>query len=226
MIPGMSGGNYSNLKVLPGALVEYANTPTPLTLFFEFNPASITRTRAVTVRTGGAPGTRGGYDFSDVREVARAAQGVTVNAESFTAKILLDATDRMNAGDPVASRLGVQPEIDTLRTMVEPKSQTPGGARTLAALGEGNPRAFSRDEYASVLLFVWGVQVLPVFLTQVQVEAKEYLPQLLPYRAEATLTMQIIESNNPFYREELKRQFAGAGALPGGLEGLAGRLLR
>src|SRR5262249_49754150 len=150
-------GNHSNLKVQRGVLVEYANTPTPLRLEFEFNPASITRTRAITVRTGGAPGTRGGYDFSDVKEVVRAAQGVTVNAESFTANILLDATDRMNAGDPIATQYGVQPEIDVLRSMVEPKIQTPDGARTLAALGEGNSRAFARDEYASVLLFTWGV---------------------------------------------------------------------
>ena len=215
IVPGLTSGNYSNLRVQRGALVEYADTPAPLTLQFEFNPASITRTRAVTVRTGGAPGTRGGYDFSDVREVARAAQGVTVNAESFTAKILLDATDRMNAGDPVATIYGVQPEIDVLRSMVEPKTQTPDGARTLAALGEGNARAFARDQFASVLLFIWGTQTLPVFLTQVQVEVKDYLPQLLPYRAEATLTMQIIESNNPFYKEELKRQFSLAGSAPG-----------
>src|SRR5262249_61884689 len=94
MIPGFGTGNHSNLKVQRGVLVEYANTPTPLRLEFEFNPASITRTRAITVRTGGAPGTRGGDDFSDGEEVVRGAQGVTGNAEGFTAKILLGATDR------------------------------------------------------------------------------------------------------------------------------------
>jgi len=226
MMPGLANGDFSNLKVQRGALVEYANTPSPLTLVFEFNPAAISRTRSVTIRTGGAPGTRGGYDFADVREVARASQGVSVNAESFTAKILLDATDRMNAGDPGAERLGVQPELDTLRSMVEPKSQTPDGARTLAALGQGDQRAFARHEFASVLLFIWGVHVLPVFMTQVQIEVKEYLPNLVPYRAEASLTLQIIESNNPFYQEELKRQFAVAGSMPGAVQALAGRLLR
>jgi hypothetical protein len=209
MSAGVANGDFSNLKVQRGFLVEYANMP--LSLEFEFNPASISRTRSVTVTTGGAPGTRGGYDFAKLDEVARASQGVSVSAESFSAKILLDATDRMNAGDPRASQYGVQPEIDTLRCMVEPKSQLPGGARTLAALGQGDGRA--RQQYASVLLFVWGVQTLPVFLTQAQVEVKEYLPSLLPYRAEASLTMQIIESNNPFYEQELKRQFALAESL-------------
>lgn len=225
MIPGLGNGDFSHLKIQRGALVEYTVAPPPLMLIFEFNPSTISRTRSVTVRTGGAPGTRGGYDFSSANEAVRASQGVTVNAESFSIKILLDATDRMNAGDPISSNVGVQPELDTLRSMVEPKTQTPTGASTLAALGQGNERAFARHEYASVLLFIWGIHVLPVFLTQVQIEAKEYLPNLLPYRAEATLGMQIIESNNPFYQAELKRQFALASSLIGNIGGLAGPLL-
>lgn len=217
MIPGLGSGNFSRLKAQRGALLEFTNGALPLVLQFEFNPTSITRTRSVTVRTGGAQGTRGGYDFMNARETARASQGVTVNAESLSVKILLDATDRMNAADPVASVQGIQPELDTLRSMVEPKSQTPDGARTLAALGQGAQRAFARHEYASVLLFTWGVQVLPVFLTQVQIDAKDYLPSLLPYRAEVTLGLQIIESNNPFYQAELKRQFANTAFAPGAL---------
>jgi hypothetical protein len=208
MIPGLGSGNFSRLKALRGALVEFTNAPAPLALQFEFNPTTISRTRSVTVRTGGAQGTRGGYDFNDAREASRASQGVTVNAESLSIKILLDATDRMDAGDPIATLQGIQPELDTLRSMVEPKSQMPAGARTLAALGQGAQRAFARQEYASVLIFAWGVQILPVFLTSVQIDAKEHLPSLLPYRAEVTLGLQIIESNNPFYQAELKRQFA------------------
>lgn len=204
-------GGFSNTLVMRGALIEYANVDVPLMLFFEFNPSTITRTRSVTIKTGEAPGTVGGYDFSNKAETVRAAQSVTVNAESFSVKILLDATDRMNAGDPVASSMGVQPEIDTVRSMVEPKSQGASGARTLAALGKGEERAFSRSQYASVLLFVWGIHVLPIFLTQVQIEIKELLPTLIPYRAEATLTMQVIESINPFYINEIKRQVASTG---------------
>jgi len=203
-------GNWSALKSEHGALIEYANVARPLRLEFEFNPASMTRTRSVTVKTGGAPGSRGGYDFADVTETPRASQGVTVNAESFSVKILLDATDRMNAGDATALSSGIQPELDILRSMLEPKTQTPGGARTLAALGQGGGRAFSRQQFASVLLFRWGPHLLPVFMTQVQLDIKEYLPKLYPYRAEATLTLQMIESRNPFYEDEVKRQISSA----------------
>jgi hypothetical protein len=224
MIPGIASGNFSRVKAQRGALVEFTNAGVPLVLQFEFNPTTITRTRSVTVRTGGAQGTRGGYDFTDARETSRASQGVTVNAESLAIRILLDATDRMNAGDTGAALQGVQPELDTLRSMIEPKSQTPAGARTLAALGQGAQRAFARQEYASVLLFTWGVQVLPVFLTQVQIEASDYLPSLLPYRAMVTLGLQIIESNNPFYQAELKRQFANAAVTSGAVAFGAGLL--
>lgn len=212
----IANGNQTQINARRGLLTEYSTEPTPLRLEFEFNPSTITRTRAVTVRTGGAPGTRGGYDFADESEAARAAQGVSVNAETFSVKILLDATDRMNADDPVARSVGIQPELDIIRSMLEPKTQTPQGARTLAALGHGDQRAFSRHEYASVLLFTWGPhEQLPVFMTQAQLELKEFLPNLRPYRAEATLSLQVIESNNPKYITELRRQFRSAGQAVG-----------
>ena len=203
------------VKTMHGALIEYALTIPPLVLQFEFNPQSITRTRSVTVKTGGAPGTRGGYDFTSPTETPRASQGVTVNAENFSVKILLDATDRMNDGDPVATPFGIQPELDTIRTMLEPKLQSPSGVQMLASLGLGNERACARHESASVLLFMWGVHLLPVFMTQAQFEVKEYLPTLIPYRAEASLTLQIIESNNPFYQVEVARQIATAALYTG-----------
>jgi hypothetical protein len=206
----MLTGNFSQINVQSGALIEYADTQNPLELIFEFNPTTITRTRSITLRTGEASATRGGYDFQNRKETVRAAQSVTVNAESLTLKILLDATDRMNEGNVLVTKFGVQPELDIIRSMLEPKAQTPQGARTLAAIGQGNPKAFSHQQYASVLLFCWGVHILPVFMTQAQIDLKEFLPNLIPYRAEATLTLQIIESNNPFYIDELKRQLASA----------------
>ena len=207
----MPDGNWSPVNVEKGVLREYTPAQTPLQLEFEFNPTTISRTRSITLQTGDSQGTRGGYDFENESEVARAAQGVSVNAESFTLKILLDATDRMNANDQQASSEGVQPELDIILSMLEPKLQTPEGSRTLSALGEGDMRAFSRQQFASVLIFEWGVHELPVFMSQAQIDIKAFLPNLRPYRAEATLTLQIIESDNPFYKEELRRQFRGAG---------------
>lgn len=198
------------LNTTKGMLVEYALSLPPLILVFEFNPQSLTRTHTIVLRTGNAPGTRGGYDFTLPTDTARVAQGVTVQPESFSMEILLDATDRMNDGEAIATQFGVQPELDTLRTMVEPKSQGPMGLQTLASLGLGGERAFQRSESASVLLLVWGTHILPVFLTSIQITEEAHLPSLTPYRARATLSMQVIEGNNPFYQVEKVRQVVSA----------------
>jgi len=217
----------SAVRVQRGSLSEYGFDDDALTLDFEFNPSSITRTRAVSIKTGGLAGTRGGYDFSSPSEALRAAQGVVAEPESFDITILLDATDRMDAGDSDAGARGIQPELDIIRCMLEPKSQQPDGAKTLSALGKGNEKSFPRYQALSVLLFKWGVQTLPVFMTRAQVEAQEFLPSLVPYRARVTLTLQIIESDNPYYNEEILRQTrsaAGVGKNPGsgGMTGMTG----
>jgi|APLak6261659701_1056019.scaffolds.fasta_scaffold00006_10 hypothetical protein len=198
------------LNVTKGFLVEYGLSRPPLSLVFEFNPESITRNRTIRLQTGNAPGTQGGYDFNLPTDTPRVAQGVSVEPEQFSLDILLDATDRMDQGDLVATQYGIEPELDTLRSMVEPKTQGPDGVQLLASLGQGEPRAFQRSESASVLLLVWGSHILPVFLTSLRVEEKAHMPNLVPYRANANLSFQVIESNNPFYKLEKMRQVAGA----------------
>jgi len=202
------------ISLTRGILIEYGLSLPPLVLQFEFNPETLSRTRTIQIVMGNAPGTRGGYDFTLPHETPRVAQGVTVEPEQFSVDILLDATDRMAdpnvPGHAIARELGIQPELDTLRTMVEPKSQGPGGVQTLSSLGFGGKKAFQRDEHPSVLLLVWGAHILPVFLKSVQVEETAHLPTLRPYRARVNLSFQVIEGNNPFYQVEKIRQAAGA----------------
>jgi hypothetical protein len=213
------------INVMKGFLVEYALSIPPLALVFDINPQFITRNRSITITLGSTPATRGGYDFTLPTETARVAQGVAVEAESFDVEILLDATDRMREGEAIATAFGIEPELDTLRSMVEPKAQGPDGVQLLASLGFGGERAFNHAETASVLLFVWGSHVLPVFLKGIDVKEVGHLPTLIPYRAEVTLSMQVIEGSNPFYEVEKIRQVVGsalntgrtAGAALGGL---------
>jgi len=198
------------LKVTKGALVEYSLSLPPLALVFDFNPQTLSRTRTIQLRAGSAPGTVGGYDFTLPTDTPRVAQGVTVLPESVTIDILIDGTDRLMQGDPLAEQFGIEPELDTLRCMVEPKSQGPGGLQMLSSLGLGGARAFQRDQSASVLLFIWGSHLLPVFLTSVRVDESAHLPSLVPYRAAVQLTMQVIEGDNPFFKVEKVRQVISA----------------
>ena len=216
MTSPVATGNQSALRVTRGVLKEHTAGDNPLQLHFEFNPSTITRTRSIEIEFGEGQATAGGRDFSGTAEIPRVAQGATVKAESFTLKILLDATDRMNANDADAISQGVQPELDILYSMLEPKLQAPSGASTLAALADNTDNA---QPYPSVLLFSWGKQVLPVFMTQVQIEVKAYLPTLIPYRAEATLTLQVIQSRNDFYTPEIERMFNSAQNAVGALQG-------
>lgn len=191
-----------------GVLFEYGISLPPLALVFDFNPQTISRSRTVTIKTGNAPGARLGFDFLTPLETPRASQGVELQSEQLSVTIMLDATDKMNDGDVIAGQFGIQPQIDTLRSMVEPKVQGPGGLQVLSSLGGGGARAFERQESASVLIFAWGMQILPVFLTGVSQNETLHLPNLVPYRAEMTLNMQVIESNNPFFMAEKVRQTA------------------
>jgi hypothetical protein len=209
------------VNVTKGFLVEYALSLPPLVLVFDFNPETLSRNRSVTITTGSTPATRGGYDFALPTETPRVAQGVAIEPESFDVDILLDATDRMEKSDPIAVQFGIEPELDTLRSMVEPKSQGPGGFQMLSSLGFGGARAFQRAETASVILFVWGTHVLPVFLKAIDVQEKAHLPSLVPYRANVKLSMQVIEGNNPFYSVEKIRQVVGAALNTGRTAGAA-----
>ncbi|WP_299191207.1 hypothetical protein [uncultured Litoreibacter sp.] len=192
-----------------GMLFEYGLSLPPLALVFKFNPQDISRSRTVTVKTGDAPGSRGGYDFVSPLETGRVSQGVEMQAESFSIDIMLDATDELNDGDGIAKTFGVQPQIDTLRSMAEPKTQGPSGVKVLSSLGMHGARAFERQEVASVLIFAWGMQLLPVFLTGVTQKEVLHLPNLMPYRADMGLTFQVIESANPFFMADKVRQTMG-----------------
>lgn len=198
------------LSPIKGYLVEYALATPPLMLAFDLNPQRLTRNRRVSLTLGATPATRGGYDFSLPSETARVAQGVAVEPESFDVEIMIDATERMNDGDALAQAQGIGPELDTLRSMVEPKTQGPAGVQTLASLGFGGTRAFQHAQSASVLLLVWGAHVLPVFLKAINVTETAHLPTLVPYRATVNLGLQVIEGHNPFYAVEKARQVVGA----------------
>ena len=54
----------------------------------------------------------------------RDAQPVSVEPESLSFDIRLDATDKLNDGDPIAQQLGIAPQLATLELMIQPKSES------------------------------------------------------------------------------------------------------
>lgn len=187
-------------------LVEYSLTIPPLAIAFDLNPQTLTRTRTVTLPNSATPGSRGGYDFTTPLDTPRVALGVAVQPENLSIEVMIDGSELPDG----RAGLGVEPQLAALRTMLEPKTQGPTGLRTLASLGATPGHAFQRDESASVVLFVWGTHVLPVFLTSVRVEEVQHLSSLVPIRAKVTISMQVIEGANPFHLAEKVRQVANA----------------
>lgn len=199
---------------LKGMLVEYGISLPPLAVEFEFNPESVSRSKTVNFDSSALPI----IDFMTPAEGNRIAQAASVTAETISFDVLLDATDKM--ADPthlmhgIANQIGVEPEIATLRSMLEPKVSGLGGFQVLSSLTGGGTHAHERDEHLSVLLFVWGTHILPVFMTSLNIEEQAHLPLLKPYRAKASISLQVLESNNPFYQaEQVQRLVASAANL-------------
>ncbi len=189
------------IKTQKGMLVEYALSLPPLALQFDLNPNTITRTRTATFDDTAASIT----DFLKPSEANRIGQAMSPKAETITFDIMLDATDKLSDANhrmhKIALNSGVEPEIATLRSMLEPKVSGAGGFQLMASIGKGM-RAHEHDEHLSVLLFVWSTHIMPVFMTSLTIKEEAHLPSLSPYRATASISLQVLESNNPFYNRE------------------------
>jgi len=202
------------IKTAKGMLLEYAISLPPLAVEFEFNPESLSRSRSVSFDASALPTA----DFLSPGESNRIAQAAAATAETISFNILLDATDKLSeTSHPmhhIAKVSGVEPEMAALRNMLEPKTNGSSAFQTMASLGGGTSHAHERDEHLSVLIFVWGTHILPVFMTSLTIEEMAHLPSLKPYRAKATISLQVLESNNPFYQvEQVQRQIMSAANL-------------
>jgi len=199
------------VRTAKGMLVEYALRFPPLAVEFEFNPESLTRSRSVTFDSSALPIA----DFRTPAESNRIGQAASAAAETISFDILLDATDKLSdTSHPmhnIALVSGIEPEIATLRSMLEPKISGPIPSQIIASLGGASAHAHDRDEHLSVLLFVWGTHILPVFMTSLNIEEQAHLPLLKPYRAKASISLQVLESDNPFYQvEKVQRMIMSA----------------
>ena len=221
----MPRGLNSNPRILRGAFVEYGLSVPPLTVVFQFNPEQLSRNRSLTfdapggrssppreaeegqsLTGGGSAATalggggglrkfhRGRTDLGEVRD----AQIVTIQEESISFEIRLDATDKLNEGDLIAAQYGIAPQLATLELMVLPKDE---GfiAHQLRRLAPG-AFSFTKTENPPLILFIWGrKRVLPVNIDSLNITETEFSPDLNPIRATASVGLTVIEGPNPAY---------------------------
>ncbi len=191
----MRSGLSNQPRLLKGAFVD-SNLLAfpPLIVPFQFNPDRLTRRK--TVRVEAPRSRRGQEECTPEGESLGEAQTTSTNPETINMDIRLDATDALDAGDPIAGEFGVLPALSALEMMIMPRSESIfGGLLGLSAnFGFGDRRS------TPVLIFVWGRQrIYPVRLTDLNIQEIEYNPNLNPTRVIAGVTMQVLGGTNPFF---------------------------
>lgn len=217
-------------KTLRGAFIEYGLSVPPLFVVFQFNPEELSRSRSLTFRSptqqrqcpaqdeaGNVQGVASREQSETLREFhqrdvpsttdkmpleyIRTEQRVTVDEESVSFDIRLDATDDLNAGNAIATQFGLAPQLATLDLMTLPKEESllGGAVDALLGLGEGG-FSFTKRDNPPMILFIWGrKRVLPVNINSMSVTETEFSTDLNPIRATVSVSLTVVEGPNVPY---------------------------
>ncbi|HEX2187458.1 MAG TPA: hypothetical protein VHG51_01110 [Longimicrobiaceae bacterium] len=214
-------------KILRGAFVEFGLSLPPLFVVFQFNPVELSRSRSLSFAAPNevlppcppcppVEGAAGAGAQAPPRERTRPLrewhkerddllqiqkeQKVTVQEETLSFDIRLDATDRLEEGDPIAATFGVLPQLATLELMAYPKEESLLGAALGALLGSPGGFSFTKGENPPLVMFIWGhKRVLPVNITSMNIRETEFSTLLDPVRATVSVSLSVIEGRNPLF---------------------------
>ena len=217
-------------RTLRGAFFEFGLSIPQLFVVFQFNPLQLTRNRSLSYaapnevvicpplgeteeekkirtieRQTSLRNFHLGKDLGDIQKNQR----VNIQEESIGFEIRLDATDKLNDGDPIAERFGIAPELATLELLVHPKSESLLGGLVdqLPGLGDSGGFSFTKTDKPPMILFIWGhKRVLPVNINSLNITETEFSTMLDPIRATVSVNLTVIEGKNiPYlYTKALK----------------------
>lgn len=213
----MSG--FSNRpKILRGAFVEYGLSIQRLFVGFQFNPEQLSRSRSLSF---GAPSSaQASAQNGSLRDFHRQYssltrlrddQVVTVQEETISFEIRLDASDKLEEGDAVTEKFGIAPELSALELLLHPKEESLLGQALGSLLGSSGGFSFTRKPNPPLVLFIWGRQrVLPVNINSLNITEVLYNPELNPVRATASVSLTVIEGKSvPYlYTKAMKEAMA------------------
>lgn len=198
-------------KILKGAFVEFGISVPPLVVVFQFNPLTITRTRAATPVTPATQrASRGAQSAGPLASIDSAAslvrfrkgQTLAVQPQRVTLDVRLDATDKLNDGDGLTEQFGIAPQLATLEAMMLPKGQSLLGGAVSALLGASASKFLCLESVQDppVILWIWGrKKILPVNFLNMSIREDEFSTDLNPRRAVVTVQLEVIEGPNaPF----------------------------
>ncbi len=150
--------------------------PLASVVVFQYNPSEMKR--GLSVDSGSAGGSD--PDALRIKKPPRESIDITVS---------LDATDQLEKADPLATSLGIHPQLASLEMLLYPKS-----ARVItnyALQAAGMIEVVPPESWLT--LFIWGIKrVVPVKLKSFSVTENEFDPNLNPIRADVSLGMEVL----------------------------------
>jgi hypothetical protein len=202
-------------KILRGAFVEYGLSALPLFVVFQFNPEKITRSRSASFSVPSSEqdeesSSGESYRWLTMREFHKKhkdlielqkLQEASVQEESISFDIRLDATDSISEGDFIASQFGIAPQLATLEQMILPKGESLLGGLVDKLLSDKIGFSFTGTEKPPIILFIWGrTRVMPVNITSMSIVEEEFSFDLAPTRATVSVSLEVIEGENLPYK--------------------------
>lgn len=187
-------------RLLKGAIIglDPAN-PLASVIVFQYNPDTMTRKLDARPPSG-----------SEGADKSEALRLIGPPKETITLNIEVDATDGLEANNPLATTMGVYPALSALEMLLYPKSSLVIANAIAAQVGimEVMPPE------SPLTLFVWGPQrVLPVRLSSFSITEEAYDTALNPIRAKVDLSLLVLsyydlKISNPGYSIFLAHQIA------------------
>jgi hypothetical protein len=162
-------------RTLRGAIVAVDQSGPPSRIVvFQYNPDEVSRT--VQPREGGGSGS----------EIHRAWGAPT---ETVSLTVELDATDQLEAGDPLAGASGILAALSVLEMLLHPSSGQILANTVLLAAGTIEILPVKPP----LAILVWGpARVVPVKLTNLQITEQAYSPALVPIRASVEVSANVL----------------------------------
>jgi len=169
------------MATLKGAFINLGNGllgALPNLVIFQFNPERVTRTPTMVQYPASSDG-------SGIRDTSN-QPGDPSEWLSFTLRI--DATEQLARKNPIAATSGILPTLSALERLMLPKS----GLDLFSLAGDAGPHVHPPERLDTVLFF-WGpFRIFPVAITSLSITETEYSPQLLPVRAEVSVSLQML----------------------------------
>ena len=129
-------------------------------------------------------------DQPDRTEILR-LKGPPTETISVIAEI--DATDALAASDPIATTLGIQPQLSALELLVYPTSVDLILNEALTLLGTIEILPMEQP----LAVFVWNAtRITPVRITSIDITEEAFDTILNPIRAKVTLEMRVLNVND------------------------------